>query len=214
MALCSLTTSSTTRRSRRPGRSLSALVGLSLLLIWPHGVGAQIQATPTSAEPAPGAADGASTLPDYRLGPADKLRVIVFGEDSLSGEFSVSPGGRIALPLIGELNVGGRTVPDIKQEVESRLRSGYIKNPRVSIEVITYRPFYIFGEVNKPGEFPYEPGLTIQGAVSAAQGYSYRANTHRVLIRHAGAAAGETVKADSAQSIQPGDVIRVGQRYF
>ena len=213
MALCSLTTSSTTRRSRRPGRASPRLLALSLLLIWPHGVGAQIQATPTSADRRL-ARGSASALPDYRLGPADKLRVIVFGEDSLSGEFSVSPGGRIALPLIGELNVGGRTVPDIKQEVESRLRGGYIKNPRVSIEVITYRPFYIFGEVNKPGEFPYEPGLTIQGAVSAAQGYSYRANTHRVLIRHAGAAAGETVKADSAQSIQPGDVIRVGQRYF
>jgi polysaccharide export outer membrane protein len=190
----------------------SALVAMALLLALPNGAGAQSPEAPPGAQVDMNAA--VAGLADYRLGPADKLRVIVFGEDSLSGEFSVSPAGRIALPLIGEINASGRTVPEIKQEVEARFRNGYIKNPRVSIEVILYRPFYIYGEVNKPGEFPFEPGLTIQGAVSAAQGYTYRANTHRVSIRHAGADKDETIKADSATPIAPGDVIRVGQRYF
>ncbi len=185
-----------------------AIMTLALAPAFPAG------AQNANGPPATSALPSAAELRDYRLGPADKLRVIVFGEDSLSGEFSVSPGGRIALPLIGEINAQGRTVPDIRQEVETRFRDGYIKNPRVSIEVIAYRPFYIYGEVNKPGEFPYEPGLTIRGAVSAAQGYTYRANTHRVSIRHAGIDRDETISADSPEPIAPGDVSRGGQRYF
>jgi protein involved in polysaccharide export with SLBB domain len=172
-------------------------------------------AAPASATAAAPQATVSSDIPNaYHLGASDKLRVIVFGEDSLSGEFTVSTSGVIALPLIGEVTVTGRTLADVRDEVQRRLSDGYLKSPRVSIEVLTYRSFYILGEVTKPGEYPYEADLTIEKAVAAAQGFTYRANKSKIVIRHNGEAGEQKVKADDPRPILPGDTIRVDERFF
>ena len=121
----------------------------------------------------------------------------------------------MALPLIGAVDVLSRSVGDVQSAIETRLKDGYLKDPRVSIEVLTYRPFYILGEVNRPGEYPYTAGLTITRAVATAQGYTYRANTRRVFIKHAGQA--EEVRVSSSEAgvlVMPGDIIRVPERLF
>jgi protein involved in polysaccharide export with SLBB domain len=91
---------------------------------------------------------------EYHLGAGDKLRIIVFGEESLTGEFFVSGGGKIAFPLIGDVDAVGLTIPELQAAIAAKLADGYLKQPRVSAEVLNYRPFYILGEVMKPGEYP------------------------------------------------------------
>jgi polysaccharide export outer membrane protein len=151
---------------------------------------------------------------DYRLGPTDHVRITVFGEDNLTGEFSVTADGSISMPLIGGVAALGRTADQVRTDIETRLKDGYIKDPRVSVEVLNYRGFYILGEVNKAGEYPYAPGLTVLGAVATAQGYTYRANTHRIFIKHEGDPAERPYPVTSDLTVQPGDVIRVAERFF
>jgi protein involved in polysaccharide export with SLBB domain len=124
-------------------------------------------------------------LADYRLGPGDKVRVIVYGEQDLTGEYFVSGAGTVSLPLIGILSVSGHTLDQFKADVEDAYRKGYLKDPSVAVEVLSYRPFYILGEVNKPGEYPYTNALTVLNAVATAEGFTYRANTRVVFIKHA-----------------------------
>ena len=151
---------------------------------------------------------------DYRLGAGDKLRMIVFGEENLTGEYVVSAEGRLALPLIGEVMAKDISVGQLRQIVEGKYKQGYLKEPSISLEVLTYRPFYILGEVNKPGEYPYTSGLTVMKAVATAQGYTYRANTKKVFIKHTGGAAEQPYQVDSQTLVAPGDVIRVAERFF
>jgi polysaccharide export outer membrane protein len=151
---------------------------------------------------------------DYRLGAGDKLRMIVFGEENLTGEYVVSAEGRLALPLIGEVMAKDLSVGQLRQIIEEKYKQGYLKQPSVSLEVLTYRPFYILGEVNKPGEYPYTSGLTVMKAVATAQGYTYRANTKKVFIKHTGGTAEQPYQVDSQTLVAPGDVIRVAERFF
>lgn len=152
---------------------------------------------------------------DYKLGPGDKVRVIVFGEESLSGEFLVPGGaGTIAYPLIGDVQTAGLTVPQLQAALETKLRDGILKEPHVSIEVLNYRPFYILGEVVKPGEYPYTNGLTVMNAVATANGFTYRANTRKVYIKRANAPSESELSLTTATPVEPGDTIRIGERFF
>jgi protein involved in polysaccharide export with SLBB domain len=151
---------------------------------------------------------------DYRLGAGDRLRVIVFDEPNLSGEFDISGSGRAALPLIGQVEARGLTLSEFEDAVETKLKNGYLTNPRVSAEVINYRPFYIIGEVTKPGEYPYTDGMTVLNAVAVAGGYTYRADDSRVFITRENAGGEREVGQLDALKVQPGDVIRVPERYF
>lgn len=170
-----------------------------------------VAATPVRGEVA--AAEDASET-DYPLGVADKVRIIVFDEPSLSGEFIVNANGSLSMPLIGDVRAIGLTATEIAAIIKRKLMDGYVLQPRVSIDILTFRPFYILGEVNKPGEYPYSSGLTIDGAVATAQGYTYRADKRKVFIKHAGEA--QSVKARIAPDlkVRPGDTIRVGERYL
>lgn len=150
----------------------------------------------------------------YRLGPGDRVRVIVFGEDQLTGEFEVSGAGALSLPLIGDIRALGLTTPQLQAQIADELRAGYIRDPRVSVEVLTYRPFYILGEVNKPGEYPFTNGLTVMNAVAVANGFTYRADGRRVYIKHAGEENERIYALDSTTAVQPGDTIRIRERYF
>ena len=151
---------------------------------------------------------------DYPLGVADKVRIIVFDEPSLSGEFTVNANGALSLPLIGDVRAVGQTATQVAGVIQRRLMDGYVLQPRVSIDILTFRPFYILGEVNKPGEYPYSSGLTIDGAVATAQGYTYRADKRKVYIKHSGEARSVKARIAPDLKVRPGDTIRVGERYL
>ena len=156
----------------------------------------------------------ASAGGDYRLGSGDKLRVIVFGEQELSGEFVVGDGGGVDMPLIGSVNAKGATVAEFQERIVTQLKDGYLNDPKVSIEVLNYRPFFITGEVKTGGEYPYKAGLTIQDAVAVAGGYTYRAETGVAYLRKAGENREIKVSLNSRVLINPGDNIRVPERFF
>lgn len=154
------------------------------------------------------------TVPEYRLGAADKVRVNVYGEEALTGEFIVGGSGRISMPLIGEVQAAGLTITEFQTEIAEALKKGYINEPRVSAEVLNYRPFYILGEVNKPGEYPYTNNLTVLNAVATAEGFTYRANTRQVYIKRADGTGEQAYPLTTATQVAPGDTIRIGERFF
>jgi protein involved in polysaccharide export with SLBB domain len=150
----------------------------------------------------------------YQLGPGDKIRVLVYNETDLSGEFVVDSSGSINLPLVGAVPARGSTVRAFQDRVVARLRDGYLKDPKVSVEVLNYRPFFITGEVKGGGEYPYKAGLTVQDAVAVAGGYTYRANTKIAYIRRAGSDQEEKVTLKQRAPVKPGDSIRIPERFF
>src|SRR5262249_35615551 len=135
-------------------------------------------------------------------------------DTSLSGEFTVSGTGKLAFPLVGDLQASGLSVPELQQAITAALADGYINNPRVSVEVLTYRPFYIMGEVNKPGEDPYTSGLTVLNAVATANGFTYRANVKEVFIKRSDSTREEGYPLSSDTKVAPGDTVRIAARYF
>jgi protein involved in polysaccharide export with SLBB domain len=168
----------------------------------------QVQAAPAAA-PAAG-----STSISYVLGTGDKLHINVFGQTDLNGDYVVDSNGNVQLPLIGEVHAAGRTVPDFQHEVSAKLADGYLVNPSVSVEVVNYRPFYIIGEVNKPGEYPYVNGMSVLNAVALAGGFTFRADDSEVYIRRNGAEKEVQYPADPTTKINPGDIVRVPERFF
>jgi polysaccharide export outer membrane protein len=150
----------------------------------------------------------------YALGSGDKLRITVYGEDKLTGEYLVDNGGAIAFPLIGAVQARGLTPAALGERIAGALRQGYLDAPSVSIDVLNYRPYYILGEVNKPGEYPYADSLTIFSAVAKAEGFTYRADERRVYIRHKNEGGEALYRLDGATPVLPGDTIRVLERKF
>ena len=150
----------------------------------------------------------------YKLGPGDKIRLITFGEERLSGEFTVNEIGQVSLPLIGEIRAGGQTLEQFSDSIRTALSNGFLKNPRVSVEVLNYRPFYILGEVNKPGKYPFINGLTVTNAVATAGGFTYRANIHRVFVRGQAETREHVVPLTGTTGVHPGDTIRIPERLF
>ncbi|RYZ15038.1 MAG: polysaccharide export protein [Alphaproteobacteria bacterium] len=152
---------------------------------------------------------------EYLLGPGDKVRVVVFEEPQLSGEFIVANDGDVAIPLIGDVKAGGHSITAFGYAVEEKLiASGLVKAPKVSSDVVAYRPFYVLGEVNKPGQYPYAIGMTVTKAVATAGGFSYRANSQIIYVTREGAAQEIPLTVTAATWIGPGDTIRVGERIF
>ena len=159
-------------------------------------------------------------LPPYRpqsygLGPGDQLRILTFGEEQLTGEFRVDDQGRIAFPLIGNIDAAGRSPKDLEDEIANALIKGdYLKQPHVTVEVTGYRPIFVLGEVTRPGQYPYQPSMTFLTAVAVAGGFTYRAvQDYGAVIRTTGrdAAKGRVTANDF---LAPGDVVQVLERYF
>jgi polysaccharide export outer membrane protein len=161
-----------------------------------------------------GGAAAAPEVPDYHLGTGDKIRVIVYGEDDLGGEFQIDATGQVRLPLIGQVKAGGLTAHEIEASITTTLANGYINQPRVSVEVTTYRPFYVVGEVQKPGEYPYSNGMSAASAVALAGGFTPRAVESVVFVRHEGDTAEERVTPSETVMLRPGDVVRVNTTAF
>lgn len=159
-----------------------------------------------------GPAIGAATSSAYQMGSGDKIKVTVFGQANMSGEFAVTGDGTVSLPFIGTIRAGGLTVRQLELEIVNRLRPDYLKNPRVSVEVLNFRPFDIIGEVQKPGSYPYRDRMTVINAIAMAGGFTYRAKENEFRIKRA--ANGRTEKAARDTLVKPGDVIEVLERFF
>jgi protein involved in polysaccharide export with SLBB domain len=151
---------------------------------------------------------------EYRLAPGDRVKVIVFGHEDLSGEYEVDNEGRLTLPLIKSVQATGLTIQEIEQAITDKLQPDYLRNPKVGVVVLEYRPFYILGEVKNPGSYPYSSNLTVVSAVALAGGYTYRARKSRIVIIRADDPNREKVPADDNTAVLPGDVIEVPERFF
>lgn len=180
----------------------------------------QVEVLPPAA-PQPGTIAGADSpataanaVAGYVLGANDRLRLIVFGEENLSGEFLIDAGGNVSLPLIGETKASGLEVRALVRSIEQRLADGYLRDPKVSIEVLSARPFYILGEVQRAGQYPFVSGMTAPNAVATAGGFAPLADQTRVLIKRAGQSAELELPLDAQTVVLPGDTIRIVKGAF
>jgi protein involved in polysaccharide export with SLBB domain len=149
-----------------------------------------------------------------RLQSGDKLRITVFGEPSLSGEYEIDPGGNVSLPLAGTLQAAGLTKGEMEQVLAKKFKSEYLRNPKVTVDIASFHPFYVLGEISHPGEFPYRGGLNVISAIAIAGGETYRASKSRVMIQHLGELDFKEYPLSPAIPVLPGDTIKLPERYF
>ena len=166
-----------------------------------------------SGVPAAAWADVAASSKDYVLGVGERLRVTVFNEPDLSGEFEVSSTGTVSLPLIGEVQAAHNTLGTLQGLIATRLADGYVRTPHVNVEVLNYRPFFILGEVMKPGSYTYANGMSVVNAVALAGGYTYRADRDGVTLKH-GESGSKEEGVNETAPVVPGDIINVPERFF
>ncbi|MGH1418535.1 MAG: polysaccharide biosynthesis/export family protein [Hyphomicrobiaceae bacterium] len=149
----------------------------------------------------------------YRLGVGDKLKISVYGEEDLSGDFEINALGLVSMPLIGEVRAKGQSVARLRENIKSKLADGYLNNPRVAIEVLNYRSFFVHGEVRNGGEFKYKVGTRLRDAIATAGGYTYRAVHDHVLVTREGRRE-IRINLPTDAPVLPGDNIRVPERFF
>lgn len=154
------------------------------------------------------------TLVEYRLGPGDRLKLEVFREPGLSGEFAINDQGMVGLPLVGEVPAAERTLMQLRGELAAAFARSYVRDARLNLDVASYRPLYILGEVQKPGEYAFVPGMSIQALVAKAGGFSYRANAAVVYVRHAAETDETAYRLASGAAVLPGDTVRIVARHF
>ena len=199
---------------------LIRVAGLSFLFIlslsgaitsWPANALAQpANALTQQAQPL----SPASAAESYVLGPNDRVRLKVYGEPDIAGEYEVDNNGNVSIPLAGHIKAAGLTTRQLEHSIVSALSKGIVRDPRVNVEIALYRPYYILGEVKKGGEYPYRLGLTVMDAVASAGGFTYRANENKVYLRRSGAGVEEVHALDAPIPVFPGDNIRIPERYF
>jgi polysaccharide export outer membrane protein len=188
---------------------INYVVRAALLAIALGSAGCRSDFGPAIIEPDPIPAANVAA----RLQAGDRIKVLVYGEAGLSGIYEISPGGSVSLPLAGTIKAAGRTRQELEQSLTSRF-SETIQEPKVSVEVIEFRPFYVMGEAVKPGQYPYKSGLNVLTAISTAGGLTYRASRTAVFIQHPGDQVWREYAMTSSVLISPGDLIRVPERYF
>lgn len=150
----------------------------------------------------------------YVLGPGDKVRLKIYGDADVNGDYEVNSAGFVSIPLVGQVKAAGLTTPQLENALKARMRGEVANNPKVNIEIATYAPFYVHGEVKKAGVYPFQPGLTVADAVATAGGLTYRANEDKVLLRRAGSSQTMIVPVEGSARVYPGDNLRVAERYF
>lgn len=152
---------------------------------------------------------------DYPIGPGDVLRIIVFDEAELSGEYAVDGEGRITFPLTGQVQVTGLSPYDISEKLSELLEKGFLVDPRINVEIVRFRPFYVLGEVRRPGSYDYVEGLTVLNAVALSGGFTYRARRSEVsILRKQKDGTSIALEVDTGTRIMPGDVIEIRERFF
>jgi protein involved in polysaccharide export with SLBB domain len=162
----------------------------------------------------PGQGGHGRSADDYTLGPNDRMRVIVYGQPNLTGEFVLDGNGALSFPLIGNVNANGMTPTQLQHAIAAKLDPDYLHNPSVSVEVASRRPFYVVGEVQKPGSYPYVTDLTVLDAIATAGGETYRANMSAFYIKREKDGRIVRVAATQESRLQPGDTVMVRERYF
>jgi len=160
------------------------------------------------------AANDETNLKQYLLGTGDMIRIQVYDDNDLYLESRVSDTGTISYPFLGELKVKGLSLASLEQLITSRLKGDYLINPKVSIDMMEYRPFYVNGEVTNAGSFAYQPGLTVRKAISLAGGFKERASKDKIYIIHDDSKTGELIKIKLDAAVRPGDIITVEQSFF
>jgi polysaccharide export outer membrane protein len=150
----------------------------------------------------------------YRLDAGDKLRVVVFGQEGLTNTYTIDAAGSITMPLIGQVPARGRSPASLAAEITGRLRNGYIREPSVAVEIESYRPFFILGEVQAPGQYPYVPNMTVESAIAIAGGFSPRARRDLVTVTHTDAGGVGRYVVPLGTALGPGDTVQVGERWF
>ncbi|MCB2012425.1 MAG: polysaccharide biosynthesis/export family protein [Geminicoccaceae bacterium] len=168
---------------------------------------------PQPANPVGAAVETTLEAADYTVAAGDRLRINVFRHEDLSGEFELDGRGNFSMPLIGQVSANGLSSTELETRIEDMLKDGYLVDPQVSIEVLTYRPFYILGEVNSPGSYEYSNGMTVLNGVALAGGFTYRADQNDIILQR-GSANAPKVAVSVTTAIAPGDVVTVGERYF
>ncbi|MGH7879466.1 MAG: polysaccharide biosynthesis/export family protein, partial [Candidatus Binataceae bacterium] len=195
---------------------LLACLGAALTVAGCAGTG-----TSTPLGYAQATSDAAQSMPSlrglrspYLLRSNDQLHIQVYNEPTITGDYAIDGMGSVSIPAAGHVKAAGLTVAELERRVTAQLNHGILKNALVSIQVTTYAPFYIRGEVKKPGEFPYKPGLTVADAVALAGGYTYRADESAAYVRPAGAGAEIARPLGTNPPVSPGDNIRIAERFF
>jgi polysaccharide biosynthesis/export protein len=150
----------------------------------------------------------------YRVGAGDRLSVRVVGEADLTGEYVVDATGVFSMPYVQSIPVAGLNTGQIEKLITRKLREGYLRDPKVSVQAINLRPFYIMGEVSTGGSFPYQPGMTVQNAIAIAGGYNPRADKNMVLITRKTAKGTSTYRVPVTTQVYPGDIVYVRERWF
>lgn len=150
----------------------------------------------------------------YKLGAGDQIKVTVYGEQELSGNFIVDGQGAVSMSLIGQVEVVNLTMDDTSRLIEARYKDGWLKDPKVTTELVKGRPYYILGEVNRPGEFPFVSGLTVMNAIASAGDFTYRADRNRIIIKSADSPNEREVELTPTTLVRPGDTIRIRERFF
>lgn len=190
-------------------RALAALGLLALCLLVSACGGGAKPVTEAERQALEAAAAGPPELQ-----PGEKIHVIVYGEPTLSGDYQIDPSGLVSLPLAGTIKAAGLTQQQLEQKLAEKFSSGYLKNPKITVAIAEFRPFYIVGEVEHPGAYPYTGGLNVLSAVAIAGGGTYRADLSRVLIQHPGEDKMHEYKMNAPIPILPGDIIEIPRRYL
>jgi polysaccharide export outer membrane protein len=150
----------------------------------------------------------------YHLDAGDKLRVVIYGQEGLTNTYAIDASGLITMPLIGSVPARGRTTAGLAAEIAAKLRNGYIREPSVAVEIDSYRPFFILGEVAAPGQYPYVPNMTVESAIAIAGGFSPRARRDIVTLTHTDPSGVARYDVPLGTSLRPGDTVQVGERWF
>jgi polysaccharide biosynthesis/export protein len=150
----------------------------------------------------------------YTLDTGDKLRIVVFGQDTLSNNYTVDAQGAVTLPLIGAVEARGLTTSQLGAAIAGRLRSDYVRDPSVAVEIEIYRPFFVLGEVTFPGQYPYVPNMTVENAIAIAGGFTPRASKDKVTITRKVRNVPSRFAVPLRSPLRPGDTIQVSERWF
>ena len=169
-----------------------------VLLLW-------LAATAALAQPTDG---------DYRLGPGDRIIIKVFGEEDLSMDVRLNDSGRLNYPFLGELVVQGRTAAELERLITRGLKGSYLRDPTVTVLIAEYRPFFVNGEVQRPGGFPYQPRLTVEQAIALGGGFTQRGSHSRIEVIRASDPQHKAVRVELTDPVFPGDIITVKQSLF
>lgn len=180
-----------------------------------------------SPPPAPAGGDAARTAPpqaapqppphtgvvgglEYRLGIGDKVKVVVLGQSDLGGELEVDAGGKIVVALIGEVSAAKRSVGEVQEEIRQKFSQGILRDPKVTVQVVGYRPITVLGQVRMPGRYPFSFGMDVRGAVAMAGGYERRGSTDSVTIFR----QGQKIEGTADTALLPGDAVDIPRRFF